>query len=155
MNKALFLDLDHTIVKPRSGERFPRDKDDWEFLPKILHKINHYYNKDHIPIVVTNQGGIEAGYVDFNDFIDKADTVTRKIASYLDYHDGRIPYYFCQYVDDSNYYRKPNPGMAIKAALDFELNLYASLMVGDMDSDKKFAKSAGIGTFYYISNFLY
>lgn len=155
MNNALFLDLDHTTIRPASGETFPEDKDDWEFVPKALHKINYYYNKDYYPIIVTNQGGIEEGYVKFDDFISKIDVVTRKIASYIDYHDGRIPYYFCQHFSDDNFFRKPNPGMAYRAAIHFSLNLPGSIMVGDRESDERFSINAGIGTFYYISNFLH
>ncbi len=42
-------------------------------------------------------------------------------------------------------YRKPNPGMLIRAAKIYEIDLKCSVMLGEKDSDMQAAKSARIG----------
>ena len=42
--------------------------------------------------------------------------------------------------------RKPNPGMLIKAAQDFNIDLSQSYMVGDSESDIMAGRSAGCKT---------
>lgn len=36
MTKALFLDLDGTLIETKSGEKFPKDYTDWKFKPKMF-----------------------------------------------------------------------------------------------------------------------
>jgi histidinol phosphatase-like enzyme len=41
-NGALFFDLDHTLIKPKSDKIFPKDKDDWEFILDVLNNLNFF-----------------------------------------------------------------------------------------------------------------
>lgn len=43
-------------------------------------------------------------------------------------------------------FRKPNPGMILAAQHDFDLDLGASLLVGDKESDIQAGTTAGVGT---------
>ena len=149
MNKALFLDLDGTIIVTQSGETFPRDINDWKFNQDVLKKIKNYYQNGYNIIIVTNQGGISEGYVKKEDFEKKLNTIIGKIERFID---GSINYAYCP--DMISYYRKPNPGMAYQMALYLELSLRDSIMVGDMTTDNEFAKNAYIGTYYDINSFL-
>ena len=153
MNRALFLDLDHTLVRPKSGETFPIGPNDWEFLPNMVEKVKHFYDNDYYPIIVTNQGGIETGHTTVEDVVGRLDSACMRLAARIGYHDGRVPYYYCPWME--SYDRKPLPGMAYKAALDFNLCLPVSIMIGDMERDKEFAANAGILHFYFVSSFLY
>jgi histidinol phosphatase-like enzyme len=49
--------------------------------------------------------------------------------------------------------RKPRPGMAFEARDRLGLDLGASLMVGDRDVDRDFAREAGIPSFYWAHDF--
>jgi D-glycero-D-manno-heptose 1,7-bisphosphate phosphatase len=42
--------------------------------------------------------------------------------------------------------RKPNPGMLLKAADAFSIDMQESIMIGDKDSDMEAARRAGIKT---------
>lgn len=149
MKKALFLDLDHTLIRPKSGDTFPRDKDDWEFIPDVIDRLwRKVAGITGWPIiVVTNQAGVAAG------FQTKEDVESRllSICTVLRNHTRAEVHAYVAYAYD--YDRKPLPGMAYKAALDLGLDLRGSIMVGDMDSDKEFAENAGIGTFAWAHEY--
>src|ERR1019366_8099317 len=51
------LDLDWTIVKPKSGNKFPRDYDDWMVLPGVKEKLNELYDSGWKIVIFTNQAG--------------------------------------------------------------------------------------------------
>ena len=61
-HKVLLCDLDGTLIVTRSGKTFPVDEDDWVFKDGIKEAVQKY-NPKYI-FIITNQGGIEKGYVD-------------------------------------------------------------------------------------------
>lgn len=148
-NKALFIDLDGTIIKTKSGETFPKNIDDWEFIDGVLSRIRLYRDNGYHICIVTNQAGIELGYITKEQFETKIDSICKEIEQYIGHS---VNYSYCGY--GTSYYRKPNPGFAYQFALELELDLRKSVMVGDMESDAKFAKNAMIGTYMDIKDFL-
>jgi DNA 3'-phosphatase len=160
MNKALFLDVDGTIIQTKSGNKFAKNKDDWKFNKNILEKIKYYFHDlgfDKI-IMISNQAGIARGFPKLGDveykFINIRDEINEKCNL-----DGNILFYFCPKKDSFD--RKPNCGMGYKAAMDSEICLKNSVMVGDAsdakvnfsDSDRKFAENCGM-QYYDIKEFL-
>ena len=52
---AIF-DFDWTIVKPKDGRRFPKDKDDWQWLrSSVCVVVKRYYQKKYKIVFVTDQ----------------------------------------------------------------------------------------------------
>ena len=145
---ALFLDLDGTLITTRSGRAFPLHSEDWKFLPDTLKLIRRQYLEGFQLIIVTNQGGIEEGYITERAFILKIEAICKSLEKLLKLKKNKVSYYYCKNLVDYN--RKPNPGIAYEAALDYELDLGNSIMVGDMVTDREFAKNAGIGTYYDV-----
>lgn len=150
LNKAVFIDLDHTLITTKSGRVFPIHSEDWKFLPDSLRALDYFYKAGYKIIIVSNQGGIEEGYITEKLFIAKIEKVCSTLEKLLKFKKNYIIYYYCSTMTDYN--RKPNPGMAFEAALDYELDLIQSIMIGDMDSDKGFAVNAGINTYYDIND---
>lgn len=150
-NKALFLDMDNTIIMPKSGNKFPKDINDWKFIDGVLDIIKTY-QETHYLIIVTNQGGIASGYVTEDEVNEKIQTIineAQKLGVYFD------EYYYAKtnYLNDM--LRKPNPGMALKAINKYKsISLEQSTMVGDMDTDKQFRAYSKIGIYYDINDFL-
>lgn len=150
-NRVLICDLDGTLIETKSGSTFPKDGDDWKFRPLIQAAIQEY-NPRYI-FIVTNQGGIEKGYVDKKDFIAKLQRIMKIMRTWGDYIvDGT----YCESNDSKNYWRKPNIGM-----IDFFRHGYIqgydfdnrnALMIGDAsglsgqfsDTDLQTARNAGI-----------
>lgn len=148
--KILFADLDGTLIDTISGNTFPKGIWDMRFRFDVLDKIREQRFKRLI--IVTNQGGIEKGFVEEKDFETKIKYVSTAISEYIG-----IPVHF-QYcrtnkVDDEN--RKPNVGMLKNAVHKYLIKHFLffkkseMLMIGDAsgkdgqfsDSDRRTAEN--------------
>lgn len=149
---VIFSDLDGTLINTVSGETFPKGIWDMQIRFEVLDKIKEV--KPEYLLIVTNQGGIEGGFVDEYNFCIKLDYVSRVICEYCDCKCYAI---YCKTNDKSDPYRKPNVGMLERllekyVGDDFDYIKQKSLMIGDAsgkegqfsDSDKKTAEN------YYI-----
>lgn len=169
--KILFLDLDDTLITTSSGSVFPKGIWDMKCLLYVFDKVKalvEYASIQNI-FIISNQGGIEAGYHTKRGVDAKINYVVECLREYIGVSNLRIDYTYCPSSDDSHPNRKPNTGM-----IDFFFgNLYyispdaeyreyteeekkrlpsLSLMIGDAsgkpgqfsDSDRKTAKNAGM-----------
>lgn len=150
--KAIFLDRDGTINKYVG---FLRNIDDLELLPGVAEAIKWINNSGYLAIVVTNQPVIARGEVTFEQLDkihNKMETLLGEKGVYLD------AIYFCPHHPDKGFEgeipelkiecdcRKPKPGMLLKAAEDFNIDLGSSWMVGDGKNDIKAGQNAGCST---------
>ena len=148
----IFCDLDGTLIKTKSGETFPKGIWDMEFRFDVLNAINKL-NPDYV-LIVSNQGGIENGFVDANNFRSKIEYVAKAISEYC-FCECYCEY--CEMNDKLNIFRKPNVGMLENllesyVGDDFDYIKQKCLMIGDAsgkegqfsDTDKKTAENFGI-----------
>lgn len=140
--KALFADLDNTVIETESGRKFPIHSDDWKLIPEILPFIKKYTDNGYRLIIVSNQGGIESGYLTDVTFKNKIEAICKLIEKVNKLKKNSISFFYCKEMEGYN--RKPNPGMAYEAALEYELDLSQCVMVGDYKTDEGFAKNAQI-----------
>lgn len=141
--KVLLCDLDWTIIVTKSGNMFPIDENDWSFKDGIKEAIQNY-NPKYI-FIISNQGGIEKGYVNEGRFCEKLATIIKEIRTWGDFIvDGT----YCKSNDKECYFRKPNVGM-----VDFFRHGYVqgydfdnrnALMIGDMETDQQCANNARV-----------
>ena len=139
--KAVFLDRDGTI---NIYKGFLRDIDDFELIPGIDEAIRKINQLGYLAIVVTNQPVIARGEVSMEELEsihNKMETELGKSGAYLD------AIYYCPHHPHGGYAgervelkiecscRKPKPGMLMKAAQDFNIDLNQSYMVGDSEAD--------------------
>ena len=150
--KVVFCDLDGTLIDTISGETFPKGIWDMKIKFEVLDAIKKL-NQEYI-LIVSNQGGIESGFVDDDNFRAKSGYVAGAIREYCD---CKCYAMYCLTNDKSNPYRKPNTKM-LEDLLeryvgdDFNHIKPKSLMIGDAsgkegqfsDSDKKTAENFGI-----------
>ena len=150
--KILFADLDGTLIETISGEVFPKGIWDMKFRFDILDAIKKL-NPEYI-LIASNQGGIESGFVDEDNFRAKSEYVAGAIREYCN---CKCCAMCCLTNDKSNQWRKPNTKMledllTYYVGYDFEGIKPKSLMIGDAsgkegqfsDSDKKTAENFGI-----------
>ena len=150
--KILFSDLDGTLIETISGETFPKGIWDMKLRLDVLDAIKKL-NPDYI-FIVSNQGGIESGFVDAKKFETKLFYIIEAIGNYCDCECYAM---YCDTNNESDPYRKPNTKM-LKTLLedyvgyDFECFKHEILMIGDAsgkegqfsDGDKKTAENFGI-----------
>ena len=150
--KAVFLDRDGTINKYVG---FLRDIDQFELIEGVAEAIKQINASGYLCIVVTNQPVIARGEVtvsQLKEIHNKMETLLGLEGAYIDglyycpHHphkgfEGEIPElkFDCEC-------RKPKPGMLLKAAEDFNIDLSKSWMVGDGENDIKAGENAGCKT---------
>lgn len=153
--KVLFADLDGTLIDTISGDTFPKGIWDMRIRFDVLDAIKKL--KPLCVLIVTNQGGIESGFVNRRDFEFKMEYIVRSIKEYVGCY---TEYSYCESNDKANHYRKPNIGMLESMLRKCQLRLFRPdnltkddcLMIGDAsgkegqfsDSDKKTAENFGI-----------
>ena len=150
--KAVFLDRDGTINKYVG---FLRNIDDMELLPGAAEAIRQINKSGYLAIVVTNQPVIARGEVtvpELQEIHNKLETLLGREGAYLD------AIYYCPHHPDKGFEgeipelkfdcdcRKPKPGLLLRAAKDYNIDLAASWMVGDRESDIKAGIAAGCKT---------
>ncbi len=150
--KAIFLDRDGTINKYVG---FLTNIDEFELLDGVTEAIQQINASGYLAIVVTNQPVIARGEVSFEQLDEihhKMETLLGKEGAYLD------AIYYCPHHPHSGYVgevkelkiecdcRKPKPGMLMKAAKDYNIDLEESYMIGDSENDILAGKNAGCKT---------
>ena len=150
--RIIFADLDGTLIETISGETFPKGIWDMQIRFEVLDKIKEI--KPKYLLIVSNQGGIESGFVNSHNFRAKSEYIARAIREYCDCECYAM---YCTTNDKTDLYRKPNVRMLEKllesyVGDDFDYIKSVSLMIGDAsgkegqfsDSDKKTAENFGI-----------
>lgn len=145
--KALFINLDGTTVTTKSGRAYPLHSEDWQLNLDLLPVIKDAYKKKYKVFIITNQPQIKQGFSTDFLFTRRIKNIITLIESRLSLKNLIINYEYNSELDSNHYNNKPNPGMAYELAIEHELSLLNSVMVGDTLNDKLFAQNAGIG--YY------
>jgi len=102
-------------------------------------------------VIATNQSGIgrglygEAEYAALRDWI-AAEFGRHGVAIAAAYHCPDHPTEGIGAYRRENSWRKPGPGMILQAAIDLDLDLARSWLVGDRESDIIAGRAAGVGT---------
>ena len=150
--KAIFLDRDGTI---NYYVGFLRNIEEFELLPGAADAVKLINSSDYLVIVVTNQPVIARGevtYEELQEIHNKMETLLGAEGAYLD------AIYYCPHHPHRGFEgeieelkincdcRKPKPGMLLKAAEDFNIDLKQSWMLGDSENDVKAGKAAGCQT---------
>lgn len=156
--KAVFLDRDGTINKYVG---FLRNIDDFELIDGVSEAIKRINQSGYLAIVVTNQPVIARGEVtweELNEIHRKMATLLGRDGAYVD------AIYICPHHPDKGFEgerpeykidcdcRKPNPGLLLQAAKDFNIDLSKSIMIGDSDRDVEAGEAAGCKTCINIKN---
>jgi len=154
LRPALFLDRDGVINVDHGYVHKPEQV---TFIEGIFELVKRARAAGLLVVVVTNQAGIGRGYyteAHFHAFTAWMQAEFERRGAPID----RV--YFCPfhpehgvgaYKRESNM-RKPGPGMLLQAAAELNIDLHASLMVGDTESDMQAGISAGVGrTVRYFS----
>lgn len=140
---AVFLDRDGVLNEDTGYVSRPKD---WRWLPGTREALTRLKAADFLLIVVTNQSGIARGYYAETDVHALHAWVNAQLAPlnapidvfYLcPHHPSLSPPCLC---------RKPRPGMLLRAAREWNVDMARSWMVGDSLRDVEAGMAAGCRT---------
>jgi D,D-heptose 1,7-bisphosphate phosphatase len=146
--KAIFLDRDGTINIMKG---FLTKVEDFELIEGVAEAIKLINKSGYLAIVVSNQPVIARGECSFEELQsihDKMETELGKEGAFID------AIYYCPHHPDKGFEgerpefkilcncRKPMPGMLLKAAEDWNIDLQTSFMIGDSVRDVEAGKNA-------------
>ncbi|WP_285413617.1 HAD-IIIA family hydrolase [Variovorax sp. efr-133-TYG-130] len=144
---ALFLDRDGVI---NIDTHYPSKPEDITFVDGAGDVIQLAQSLGYKVVVVSNQSGIARGYASEAQVL----SLHRWMAARLQERGAHVDaWYHCPFHDEAksvsyqykdHFDRKPNPGMILRAALDLNIDLGRSLLIGDNESDVLAASNAGV-----------
>jgi HAD superfamily hydrolase (TIGR01662 family) len=137
--KALLLDYDGTLRKTKSGQNYPLVSSDIEILPNRREVLQRYKDEGYLLLGVSNQSGVGKGRLS-NGAVRSCFEETNRLVG----HD--IDYAYCPHgsFPIACYCRKPLTGLFVQFMLKYKLDPNKCIFVGDLTSDKTFAKRSGI-----------
>ena len=154
MYSALFLDRDGVI---NIDYGYVHKKEDFIFNDGIFDLVSFATSKKYLVIVITNQAGIGKGLYTEKDFNE----LTQWMSEMFIQNGGKITKtYFCPFHEDAviekyrkkSKYRKPSPGMILKACREFNIDPKKSIIVGDQMSDIEAGIASNIGKSIYFGS---
>ena len=147
MRRAAFLDRDGTINREKD---YLHRIDEFEFLPGVPEAVRALNEAGFLVVVVSNQSGVGRGYYTEDD----VDLLHRHIAAELAKYGARVDaWFYCPHHPEGRgsyalacRCRKPLPGMLLEAAGRYDIDLAASVMIGDKLVDMEAGLAAGCRT---------
>jgi D-glycero-D-manno-heptose 1,7-bisphosphate phosphatase len=148
MRRAIFIDKDGTLIK---DVPYNVDPTRIELAPGAGHAVSQWNQQAYLVIGISNQSGIARGYFQesaMHHVIARINELLKKDGAHLD------SFYYCPHhpegiVRQFSYAclcRKPKPGLIVKAAKAWNIDLTQSWMVGDILDDIEAGNRAGCKT---------
>ena len=141
--RAVFLDRDGTI---NEDVGYPNNFEQINIFPYSYESVRKINKAGFLAVVATNQSGIGRGFLTEKNLEDIHNQLKKAFSEHNAFFDGI--YYCPHYVSSAipNYRKdcsccKPNPGMALQAASDLNIELKSSYMIGDKVEDILFGFS--------------
>lgn len=140
-HRTVFLDRDGTIAR---DVHYCCRVEDFEILPTVPQAIRLLNENDLKVVVITNQSGIARGYFTEETLL----LIHQKMQEELAQCDARVDaIYFCpHHPDEGCLCRKPKPALLLQAAVEVNIDLTLSYMIGDGQMDIQAGKAAGCKT---------
>ena len=140
----MFLDRDGTLnVRPHEHQYLTSARD-FVWLPKAPKGVAQLARQGFVLTVVSNQRGVARGLVTSSALRAIEQRIQRDLAA----HECTIDAFrYCFHDDeDACRCRKPKPGMIVDLALELDLDLGRSWVIGDSESDVRAGVAAGCRT---------
>jgi D-glycero-D-manno-heptose 1,7-bisphosphate phosphatase len=149
--RAAFLDRDGVLNLDRG---YVHTIEQFEWIEGAREAIALLRASGYLTVLVTNQSGIARDYYD--------EAALHRLQQHLQEELARFgtkldAWYFCPHLPDATRVeyrvncecRKPKPGMLLRAAQEHQIDLGASLLIGDKESDLAAARAAGARGFLF------
>ncbi len=147
MSRAVFLDRDGVINRPvvRDGKPYPpMSVVEFELLPGVAEACERLKAAGFLLIVATNQPDVGRGTLS----CEIVEAIHAKMCVLLPIDRVEVCYDAGAGHGQPSEFRKPAPGMLLRAAAALEINLAQSWMVGDRWRDIDCGRAAGCRTIF-------
>jgi D-glycero-D-manno-heptose 1,7-bisphosphate phosphatase len=140
---AVFLDRDGTINEDAG---YPAQSSQIRIFPASYEAVRRLNQAGLMAIVITNQSGVGRGLLTEKDL----ENIHKNMSAAFTKKNARLEaFYYCPHYELSSTpryrkrcsCRKPNPGLALQAGKDFNINLRRSYTVGDKVEDVLFGRN--------------
>ena len=134
----MLIILDRDGVINYDSDHYIKSPDEWCAIPGSLARIAEWKHAGHQVVVATNQSGIAR-----NLYSDKVlQAIHQKMQQQLVEYDAELDgiYYCPHHPDDLCACRKPEPGLLLQIANDFDVDLSKALLIGDSLRDLQAAE---------------
>src|SRR5687767_14144054 len=153
--QAVFIDRDGTISEEVGYVNHPSRFRLFPYAAEAIRLLNEH---GWLAIVVTNQAGVARGYFSEDVIVSVHDQLKRDLQAGSARLDA---IYYCAHhpsVGEPPYRldcdcRKPRTGLIDRAAVDFDIDLQRSWMVGDRYGDVELARNAGLHSAFVLSGY--
>ncbi len=137
---ALFLDRDGVIIQNRPD--YIRRWSQVHLFPWALDALASLAASPRRIVIITNQSAIGRGIVP----AERVDEINRRLVGKIEKAGGRIDgIYVCPHTPEAGCdCRKPQPGLLFRAALELNLDLGKSILIGDALEDIEAGRRAGV-----------
>jgi len=151
LRRTVFLDrdgvLNELVPDPRSGNcESPEDPRDVALLPGAADAVRRLRAEGYLVMVVSNQPGAAKGQTSR----EAVDAVHGAVVAALAADGATVDAWrYCFHHPDAGDAcgcRKPEPGLLLDAARELDIDLGASWMIGDSDTDVEAGRRAGVRT---------
>jgi len=143
--KCFFFDRDG-IVNRAPGPGYVESWEEFHLLPEFPVILKKVTDAGYAAAIITNQRCVARGIITESTLIDMHGRLTKILRE--EYGLELIGIYYCPHERDSCECRKPKPGMLMRAAKEHNIDLSASWVVGDQQTDIETGKQAGCKTIY-------
>lgn len=149
MNRAVFLDRDGVINRKAPEGVYITSRDQMHLLPGVPRAIRSLNRATFLVIVVSNQRCVAKGLLTVRDLESMHERMRDALAAEGATIDA---IYYCPHeYEPPCTCRKPAPGMLLKAAQDYQIDLASSWMIGDSPIDVEAGRNAGCKTAWILN----
>ena len=150
--KAAFIDRDG-VINVETG--YPHRLEDFVFLPGAIDGLQRLQAAGYLLVVITNQSGIARGLYSEADYLRLTAYMQQQLLA-AGVQLSAVEY--CPHLPDAEIARyrvacdcrKPLPGMLRRSAGALNIDLPASILVGDRATDIQAGRSAGVGRCWLV-----
>lgn len=152
---AVFLDRDGTL---NNEVDFVRTPEELHLIPGAADAVRRLHEAGLVTCLMSNQSGIARGFLTE----EMLQVIHAKLTAELAAEGARLDaLYYCPHYPEGTVApynvtcscRKPAPGMILRGAAEFGLNLSASFVVGDSAVDVLAGRAAGATTLLVLTGY--
>ena len=146
--KGLLLDVDGTLRETISGDIYPSREDDFRILPNRRETLQRWIDRGYQLFLISNQSGVASKKITK----EQVEACFSRTLELLGLPVTQVCHCPHPAFPISCFCRKPMPGFGVELMRKYKLSQRYLVMVGDMDSDAKFAQTLG-ATYYDAKDF--